>query len=261
MIWQTVCTGDRRDERELTWGENGGEDGRWTTRDLQWRAVELCEHRREEISDLNWERRRSEAWRGRRGVANLTALTMMTKRSNLTTPSLTVAARVLRWLELDGEGDGSRFGLRWRRWSTRLFMRGSNVRSKPRRRSRDRDGLHRASPARLRAWRRRRRRLTRGTASSVRQRKKTERGEKRACGFGMMGLGELGSAHSRDCERRGGAGFGPTKEMARLGQREELGGNWALGPNWERNYLFFLFSFLTLQIHFQIILEIIFLWK
>jgi hypothetical protein len=57
----------------LTRGENGGEDGRWTTRDLQWRAAELCEHRREKISDLNRERRRSEAWRGRRGVANLTA--------------------------------------------------------------------------------------------------------------------------------------------------------------------------------------------
>jgi hypothetical protein len=43
------------------------------TRDLQWRSVELCEHRREEISDLNQERRRGVAWRGRRGVTNLTA--------------------------------------------------------------------------------------------------------------------------------------------------------------------------------------------
>jgi hypothetical protein len=65
--------GDRRDEHELTRGENRGEDGQWTTRDLQWRSTELCEHRREEIIDLNRERRRSVAWRGRRGVANLTA--------------------------------------------------------------------------------------------------------------------------------------------------------------------------------------------
>jgi hypothetical protein len=34
-----------------------------------------------------------------------------------------------------------------------------------------------------------------------------ERGEKWARGFDMIGLGELGLAHSRDYERRGGAGF------------------------------------------------------
>jgi hypothetical protein len=67
---------------------------------------------------------------------------MMTKRSNLTAPSLTVAAGALRRLELDGEGDGSRLRLRWRRWSIRLlFKRSSNVWSKPKR-SRDGDRLH-----------------------------------------------------------------------------------------------------------------------
>jgi hypothetical protein len=67
---------------------------------------------------------------------------MMTKRSNLTAPSLTVAARALRRLELDGEGDGSWLRLRWKRWSILLlFKRSSNVRSKPKR-SRDGDVLH-----------------------------------------------------------------------------------------------------------------------
>jgi hypothetical protein len=57
----------------------------------------------------------------------------MTKRPNLMTPSLTVAARALRRLELDGEGDCSRLGFRWRLWRRGLlFMRLVDVRNKAR---------------------------------------------------------------------------------------------------------------------------------
>jgi hypothetical protein len=60
-------------------------------------------------------------------------------------------------------------------------------------------------------------------------------------------------------EKRAPAGFGPTREDGAAGPRKKSAGrNWAFGPNRERSYFLFPFSFPTLQIHFQMIFEIIF---
>jgi hypothetical protein len=71
----------------------------------------------------------------------------------------------------------------------------------------------------------------------VRQEKRTERGEKRACGFGRVGLGELGSAHSRYC---GGRKTGPRPEKKR-GKAGPSGRN----QRTVNSYFFFSFSIIS----------------
>jgi hypothetical protein len=72
---------------------------------------------------------------------------------------------------------------------------------------------------------------------------------------GRRQLLQAGPTCHRDKREEGAAAC----DISSLGQRRRARGNWAFGPKLRRRI--FPFSFLILQIHFQIILEIIFFLK